>query len=106
MGRILTLIHQRPGHHWTVAGLADAANLSRSGFAERFKMQVGTPPLRYVQRYRFSRAVELLQTTDKKICEVARTLGYASESSFTKAFKRVMGKTPGACRHQAQRMPC
>jgi AraC-like DNA-binding protein len=92
------LIHQRPEHSWTVRALADEANLSRSGFAARFKTRVGAAPQRYLQRYRFSKAVQLLRTTDAKIYEIARRVGYDSESSFSKAFKRLMGKAPGAYR--------
>jgi AraC-like DNA-binding protein len=100
IGRVLGAIHQRPDHDWTVASLADEANLSRSGFAARFRMRVGTTPQRYLQSYRFSKAVHLLRTTDAKIYEIARRLGYDSESSFSKAFKRLMGKSPGAYRWQ------
>jgi AraC-like DNA-binding protein len=98
IGRVLGLIHQRPEYSWTVRALADEANLSRSGFAARFKMRVGAAPQRYLQRYRFSKAVQLLRTTDAKIYEIARRVGYDSESSFSKAFKRLMGKAPGAYR--------
>jgi AraC-like DNA-binding protein len=98
VGRALGAIHQRPEHSWTVAALAGEANLSRSGFAARFRMRVGTTPQRYLQRYRFSRAVHLLQSTDAKIQDIARRVGYDSESSFSKAFKRLMGKAPGAYR--------
>jgi AraC-like DNA-binding protein len=98
IGRVLGLIHQRPEHSWTVGALAKEANLSRSGFAARFKMRVGATPQRYLQRYRFSKAVQLLQTTDAKIYDIARRVGYDSESSFSKAFKRLMGKAPGAYR--------
>jgi AraC-like DNA-binding protein len=98
IGRVLGLIHQQPEQAWTVASLADAANLSRSGFAARFRIRVGTTPQRYLQRYRFSRAVQLLQNSDAKIYDIARRVGYDSESSFSKAFKRLMGKAPGAYR--------
>jgi AraC-like DNA-binding protein len=98
IGRVLGAIHQRPEHAWTVGSLASEANLSRSGFAARFRLRVGTTPLRYVQRYRFTAAVRLLQTTDAKIFDIARRVGYDSESSFSKAFKRLMGKAPGAYR--------
>jgi hypothetical protein len=46
IGRVLGLIHQQPEQAWTVASLADAANLSGSGFAARFRMRVA--PLRSV----------------------------------------------------------
>jgi AraC family transcriptional regulator, alkane utilization regulator len=97
MVRVLRLIHQRPEHAWTVDALANEANLSRSGFAARFKLRVGATPQSYLQRYRFARAVQLLQT-DAKIYEIAQRVGYDSESSFSKAFKRLMGKPPGAYR--------
>jgi len=102
IARVLASIHRRPEHDWTVDALANEANLSRSGFAARFKQRVGATPQSYLQRYRFSRAVELLQTTDAKIHEIAARVGYDSESSFSKAFKRMMGKTPGAFRPAKQ----
>src|ERR1700686_3803047 len=98
IGRTLGLIHQKPEQPWTVASLADAAHLSRSGFAARFKLRVGVTPQQYLQRFRFSKALHLLQTTDAKIFDIARRVGYDSESSFSKAFKRLMGKAPGAYR--------
>jgi len=69
--------------------------LTRSG-SRRSK----AAPQRYLQSYRFSKAVQLLRTTDAKIYEIARRVGYDSESSFSKAFKRLMGKSPGAYRWQ------
>ena len=98
MARVLGAIHRRPEHPWTVDALANEANLSRSGFAARFKSRVGATPQSYLQRYRFSKAVQLLQTTDAKIQEIAERVGYDSESSFSKAFKRRIGKSPGAYR--------
>jgi AraC-like DNA-binding protein len=98
IARVLGSIHRRPEHPWTVDALANEANLSRSGFAARFKARVGATPQSYLQRYRFTKAVQLLQTTDAKIHEVAQRVGYDSESSFSKAFKRRIGKSPGAYR--------
>jgi AraC-like DNA-binding protein len=98
IARVLGAIHQRPEHGWTVEALANEANLSRSAFAARFKMRVGMAPLAYLQRYRFSKAVTLLQGTDAKVYEIAQRVEYDSESGFSKAFKRMMGKSPGAYR--------
>jgi AraC-like DNA-binding protein len=95
---VLGLIHRHPEHSWTVGTLAGEANLSRSAFAARFKTLVGVTPQGYLQRYRFSKAVQLLRTTDAKLHEIAHRVGYDSESSFGKAFKRLMGKAPGAYR--------
>lgn len=98
IGRVLRSIHQRPEHRWTVGNLAREANLSRSAFAARFKMRVGVTPQQYLQRHRFGKAVELLRTTDAKIYDIARRVGYDSEPSFSKAFKRATGASPGSFR--------
>jgi AraC-like DNA-binding protein len=98
IARVLESIHQHPEKPWTVDALANEANLSRSGFAVRFKTRVGVTPQSYLQRYRFLKAVQLLESTDAKIHEIAQRVGYDSESSFSRAFKRLMGKPPGACR--------
>lgn len=100
IGRVLRAIHQRPELRWTVHSLAREANLSRSAFAARFKMRVGLTPQEYLQRYRFGKAVQLLRNTDAKIYDIAHRVGYDSEPSFSKAFKRATGASPGSFRQR------
>ena len=38
---------------------------------------------------------QLLQQRDKKLIDVARSVGYQSDAAFSKAFKRVVGANPG-----------
>lgn len=45
------------------------------------------------------KAVELLQQPDKKLGEIAQSVGYESDAAFVKAFKRVVGVTPREYRH-------
>ena len=40
------------------------------------------------------KAIELLQQQDKKLAEVAQSVGYDSDAAFSKAFKRVVGLPP------------
>src|ERR1700732_3223447 len=39
--------------------------------------------------------MQLLQQRDKKLMDVARSVGYESDAAFSKAFKRVVGANPG-----------
>lgn len=103
IGRALALIHERPADGWTVEKLAGAAALSRSGFAERFRALVGDPPLEYLARWRMTRAAELLRDSDLAMIDVAERVGYRSEASFNRAFKRLEGVTPGAFRRRFTR---
>jgi AraC-like DNA-binding protein len=98
IGRALAAIHRRPGHKWSVEGLARVARTSRSIFSERFTAVVGVPPAQYVARWRMHLASVWLRKDRATVVEVAARLGYDSEASFSRAFKRFLGKPPSAFR--------
>ncbi len=91
MGTALSAIHDCVNTPWTVESLAEAAGMSRSAFAARFKELLGQTPLEYVTEWRMQKAMQLLQQRDKKLIDVARSVGYESGAAFSKAFKRVVG---------------
>jgi AraC-like DNA-binding protein len=94
------LIHHRPDHAWTVGELAGEVALSRSAFSARFRQLVGESPKRYITRTRLAHAAALLHQTDASLAEIALKIGYGSEFSFAKAFKRAFGIAPGTYRGQ------
>ncbi|HKV25835.1 MAG TPA: AraC family transcriptional regulator [Candidatus Acidoferrum sp.] len=94
MGTALSAIHDSVNSPWTVESLADAAGMSRSAFAARFKVLLGQTPLEYVTEWRMQKALPLLEQRNKKLIDVARSVGYASDAAFSKAFKRVVGANP------------
>jgi AraC-like DNA-binding protein len=102
VSRALGLLHARVAEPWTVARLAAKVGLSRSGFAARFMKRVGEPPLQYLARWRMVRAAELLRDTDEGLVAIAARVGYESVPSFSKAFKRWQGESPGAQRRKAR----
>ena len=98
IGRAIAAIHRNPGGDWTVASLAAVALMSRSAFAARFTELVGEPALRYVTRWRMAIAVDRLSDHRTSIAQVAAMLGYESEASFSRAFKRTVGYPPSQAR--------
>jgi AraC-like DNA-binding protein len=50
------------------------------------------------------KATGLLQTGDKKLFEVAKSVGYDSDAAFSKAFKRVFGVAPREYRRNTTRL--
>lgn len=98
IGRALVLMHRQPERDWTVASLAEALNMSRSVFSERFTTLAGVPPLHYLTRWRMHLAARWLRDERASLGEVAGRLGYESEPSFSRAFKRHVGVPPGAVR--------
>ncbi|MFJ3840634.1 AraC family transcriptional regulator [Streptomyces sp. NPDC090054] len=90
----LRLIHGDPARQWTLAELARATAMSRTSFADRFKTVAGVPPVTYLYNWRIRLAQRSLWREDTPVAELASTLGYASESAFSNAFKRSTGMAP------------
>jgi AraC-like DNA-binding protein len=99
MAAALGLMHQRPEEQWTVAQIADEVGLSRSAFAARFADLVGEPPLGYLTRLRMQRASMLLRD-GATLARASQMTGYASEASFSYAFRQWAGVAPGAYRRR------
>ncbi len=95
IGTALNAVHDSVSTPWTVESLATAAGMSRSAFAARFKELLGQTPLEYVTEWRMQKAMQLLEQRDKKLIDIARSVGYESDAAFSKAFKRVVGANPG-----------
>lgn len=98
IGRVLAAVHGAPEKDWTVESLAELMGASRSGFAERFAAVVGETPARYVAQVRMHQARQWLTRDKMRIAVVAQRLGYESEASFSRAFKRVIGSAPSQVR--------
>jgi AraC-like DNA-binding protein len=93
VARALALLHRRPGFAWTLPGLAREAGLSRSALAERFTHLIGHPPIQYLANWRMQVAAGLLARGDK-VASVALEVGYDSEAAFSRAFKKLIGRSP------------
>jgi AraC-like DNA-binding protein len=98
IGRALAVMHRDPGHNWTLENLAAVAGQSRSVFAARFSTVLGEGAAHYLARLRMQHARELLGPGGKSVAEVASRLGYESEASFARAFKRITSVSPGVVR--------
>lgn len=101
LGRAIVALHRDPGRNWSVAELAAEAGVSRSVFAERFLAATGMTPVRYLTELRMRLAAQWIARDREAIESVAYRLGYGSLAAFSRAFKRVVGRPPGAVRAEA-----
>jgi AraC-like DNA-binding protein len=99
--RALAAMKREPSRRWTVSSLARVAGLSRAPFARRFERATGCPPARYLAELRLRLAATRLVSSDARLAEIADEIGYATEFSFAKAFKRSYGIAPGTFRRRA-----
>ncbi len=89
---------EHPSEPFTVEGLARIAGMSRSAFAAQFAAIFGQSPMRLLKEVRLRRAGELLVTTTLPVEAVARNVGFAGRSNFSRAFRQLFGADPSAFR--------
>lgn len=82
----------------SLALVADRCSISEVYASQFFKEQSGESFSAYVDRLRMERARTLLRSDDRRVKEVAHEVGYRNVNSFNRAFKRVVGVTPGRFR--------
>ncbi len=90
----LRRMHGEPTRPWTVGELAREAALSRSTFFDRFRREVGVPPMEYLLGWRMTVAKDLLCGDSVSVGEIAERVGYSSSSTFSVAFARWVGVSP------------
>lgn len=92
VGRALMLMHERPGHPWSLDTLARESAASRSNLAKRFTELVGQPPMQYLAQWRMQVASNLLAQSGAKVAAIGAQVGYDSEAAFSRAFKKATGR--------------
>jgi AraC family transcriptional regulator len=86
----------------SLAALASEAGLSRFHFCRSFKESTGLSPHAWLRQHRLEQAMNMLRDTDTSIVSVAAALGYASQTAFTAAFRRLTGATPSDWRRRSR----
>lgn len=73
--------------------LARVAILSESRFKVKFRNQIGLPPMEYIREKKLEAAERLLRD-GARVSEAAAFTGFASDSYFSKVFKKSRGMCP------------
>jgi len=102
VGKALALLHRKPAHPWTIAALASDVGISRSVLAERFRRFLSETPIAYLTRWRLQLGAQMLTSTSSSVAQIAAEVGYESEPSFNRAFKREFGLPPARFRSQSR----
>ncbi|HEX2056321.1 MAG TPA: AraC family transcriptional regulator [Nitrospiraceae bacterium] len=102
VGKALALLHRRPAAPWTIATLATEVGVSRSVLAERFRRYLSETPMAYLTRWRLQLGAQMLTSTSNSVAQIAADVGYESEPSFNRAFKREFGLPPARFRTRSK----
>ena len=99
LSRVLQFIADNLDTNMSLQSLADLSQLDPYLFLRRFKQSTGLAPHQYVLRRRIEGAKSLLADLDLPITEIALRLGFASQSHFATAFRRIAKVSPRAYRN-------
>lgn len=77
-----------------VEELAKMCGITPTHFTRVFKGIYMTTPVKYINKLRIDRAIELLEHTTLTVNEIAEQTGFSDTSYFSKMFKKLLGKSP------------
>lgn len=100
MRSIYDHIHGNSKTKMTVQSLAKVANMSPSYLCRFFKEMTGQTITEYINHYRVAQAALMVESTDKKMLDIAMEAGFHNLSYFVNQFKRHMGVTPSEFRKE------
>jgi AraC-like DNA-binding protein len=94
------------GRAYSLHGLADEFNLSKSYLQRLFKQQTGLRLGHIIIEQKLDRAAQLLKSTNMRIKEIAASVGYEHTSSFIRAFERRFSDAPQVYRRRCNHRKC
>jgi AraC-like DNA-binding protein len=74
--------------------LASLCHMSLSTFKRKFKDVYSQSPANYITKMKMQKAADSLMNKELRVSEIAYDLGYDSLTTFDRAFKAQMGKSP------------
>jgi AraC family transcriptional regulator len=86
----------------SLAALASDAGLSRFHFCLALKENTGLSPHAWLRQHRLEQAMQMLRDTEASVVSVAAALGYASQTAFAAAFRKLTSETPSDWRRRAR----
>ncbi|UKT62446.1 AraC family transcriptional regulator [Pedobacter mucosus] len=84
----------------SINNLSDKACMSKATFYRLFKRELGISPNDFIISEKIAKAKILLAQPSAKVASISYELGFGDANYFIRAFKKVVGITPGAYQTQ------
>jgi transcriptional regulator GlxA family with amidase domain len=96
--RVLDGVAEQPAADHSLEALSERAGYSVRHLTRVFRRELGLTPGRYVERVRVEAAKARLERGDEPLAAVARAVGFGSEETLRRAFRRETATTPAGYR--------
>lgn len=98
--KMLQYIQEHYSEELNTEKIAKSITVSPSECLRCFHSTIGTTPIQYLKQYRIQRAVDLLNSTNRKITDIGAECGFQEMSYFAKTFREILGYTPSEYRRK------
>ena len=86
----------------SVSKIAKQFGLSYETFRKKFRVRFGVSPQRYHARWLMQKAIVLLNQENLSVKEAASRLGFCDEFYFSRAFRKITGRSPSSFHSRKQ----
>lgn len=98
--KIMNAVLANPQSDHSLEEMSAIAGITPSHFCRIFKKATGISPHQYVMKARLDRAQQMLLQSDLSLSALSESLGFTSQSHFSRAFRLYAGKSPSEYREQ------
>jgi AraC family transcriptional regulator, transcriptional activator FtrA len=100
LSKLIDWVREHPAQAHTLRSLARRASMSPRTLQRQFQNTIGCAPYEWLVRERVALAKDLLQSGRHSLARVAETVGFRSQETFRRHFRRVAGTSPATYRRQ------
>lgn len=100
LSSLIQQILQAPEQDWAVEKMVAISHISRAQLMRIFKQKIAETPHAFVLKIRLQKAAMLLKNSADSVLNIALSVGFQSETHFSKAFKTLYGISPNLYRKE------
>ncbi|RED64650.1 response regulator [Cohnella lupini] len=91
MSKAVQYIHEHYHQDLSMAIVSNYVSLNYSYFSECFKEFTGESFVNFLKKVRIDQAKKLLETTDDKVYEISKRVGFENPKQFNRVFREMVG---------------
>ena len=101
--KMLSFIQLRYKEKISLAEIAAAGNVCKTGCNSLFRKYTGKTPVEYLNDYRLRKSIALVKSTNMTLTAICYETGFSGASYFAESFRRSFGCSPSEYKKRASK---